>query len=246
MKLLKTVIGLLFPQNCRICSEFTVNGEELCEKCKETFIRESFTRCPECDKSVAGCLCGTQFTEHIKRDIGGKSFISLTFYDKTAADRLTEKLIFRLKDRCEFAEFFAAELAREIKSHFSRSGENIEDWTVTYIPRSAQKFSEKGFDQSEEIAKRLAKMLRIKYSKTFFRGVSGTVQKSLTREQRRANAEESIFPMKKSINKGGKYLLFDDIITTGSSMETAIKHLYFCGAQDVFPISVARSLQKRK
>lgn len=243
MNLLRSIISLFFPQNCRICAEKT-DGEELCNECKEKFIREAFARCQQCEKSVAGCVCGADFLDHIKEDIGGKRFISLTFYDKSAKDRITETLIFRLKDRGEFADFFAYELAREINSLFSRSGENIEEWIVTFVPRSVAKFSEKGFDQGEEVAWRLAKKLGVKCESVFKRGASGTVQKSLGKAERRRNAEESIFPLKKHIKNGGKYILFDDIITTGATMETGIKHLYFCGAAKVFPVSIAKNLPK--
>ena len=245
MNILKSILGLFFPQNCRICSERADDGGDLCVKCKEAFIREAFVRCPVCEKSVVGCTCGTDFTHHIKEDISDKRFISLTFYDKSSKERITEKLIYMLKDRGEFADFFADELVRELKTQFSRAGENVEEWCVTYIPRSVAKFSEKGFDQSEEIAKRLARKLGAKFERTFFRGVSGTVQKSLGKAERRANAEESIFPQKKHIQTGGKYIVFDDIITTGATMETAIKHLYFCGAAKVFPVSIAKNLPRK-
>ncbi|MBE6626172.1 MAG: ComF family protein [Ruminococcaceae bacterium] len=245
MSLIERITYLLFPGNCSICGERVNGGDELCDKCKEEFIREAFTRCPICDKSVAGCYCGAGFSEHVKDEIGGKRFVSLTFYDKTAKNRICEKLIYRLKDRGEFASFFADELAREILSLFSRNGEDIKDWQTTYIPRSVAKFSEKGFDQSEEVAKRLANRLGIKFEKVFFRGAGGTVQKSLGREERRINAEESILPMKRHIRPEGKYIVFDDVITTGASMETAIKLLYFYGAAKVLPVSIAKNLPRK-
>ncbi len=242
MSFIGKIIDLLLPPNCRLCGDLTEKREELCENCREKFIREAFLHCPACGCTADKCLCGAEFSHHIKEDIGGKLFSVLTFYDKSANDRVTEKLIFRLKDRGEFADFFAKEIARELKTLFKCAGEDISEWTVTYPPRSVGKFKEKGFDQGEEVATRLAKRLGIKCERTFVRCVAGTVQKTLNAKERKTNAEESLVPLRRHIKKGSKYIIFDDIITTGATVETVAKHLYFCGAAAIFPVAIAKAL----
>ena len=244
MNIFQKIIDILLPPNCKICGNSSKSGDELCTDCHELFVREAFLRCPRCERAADNCLCSSGFAKHIKTEICGKRYSVLTFYNKNVSDRITEKMIFRLKDRCDFSGFFAKELARNVATLFEKENEDLSEWTVTYIPRSIGKFSEKGFDQGEEVAKRLAKLLKVKFQKTFVRTCSGTVQKSLNAGDRKTNAEESIIPIRKKID-GDKYILFDDIITTGATMETAIKHLYFCGAEAVFPIAIAKNLPKQ-
>lgn len=159
-------------------------------------------------------------------------------------------MILSLKDRGAFGDYFATMLAREIKSLFERGGGDLTEWIITYPPRSAEKYSEKGFDQSEEIARKIAKKLGVKFSTTFSRTNHGSEQKNLCATDRFSNAETSLVPIRERIRKGGKYIVFDDIITTGATIETMSKHLYFLGAEAVFPVSIARTFnssdKKRK
>ena len=100
-----------------------------------------------------------------------------------------------------------------------------------------------GLDQSEEVTKYMAKRLGIPCRRTFVK-LEGEEQKLLTMEERLVNASDTLVPRQKVIRKGGKYLLFDDIITSGATVMAASWHLYANGAAEVFPISIARTLQK--
>ncbi|MBE6616591.1 MAG: ComF family protein [Ruminococcaceae bacterium] len=243
MGFLQKIINLLIPSNCLLCKNAT-DGSQLCDECSGKFIRETFLVCPECSKPASKCTCRADFTSHTKTEIAGKRFIALTFYKskKTwSEERITEGMILSLKDRGAFADYFATILAREIKSLFEREGVDLAEWIITYPPRSVEKYAEKGFDQSEEIARKIAKKLGIKFSPTFNRTNHGNVQKSLSAAERFSNAETSLVPIRERIRKGGKYIVFDDIITTGATIETMAKHLYFLGAEAVFPVSIART-----
>ena len=243
MGFLQRIINLLIPSNCTICKRAT-NGSQICEECSDKFIKETFLTCGECFKSASKCMCRTDLTTHTKTTILDRKFISLSFYKSKCLqsdERITESMIFALKDQGAFADYFATLLSREIKSLFERADINLDEWLITYPPRSIEKFSEKGFDQSEEIARKIAKKLGIKFSKTFTRADFGEVQKNLSAKERHSNAEESLIPIREKILEGGKYIIFDDIITTGATLETMAKHLYFFGAESVFPVSIART-----
>ena len=245
MNVFERLINFLIPSNCMICGKRT-DGGELCNECSGEFIRESFLKCESCGKPAAKCECGADFTAHTRTKIGGRGFIALTFYKSKAtqaAERTTERMIYALKNKGTFAEYFSTLLAGEIRSAFSKDGTDLSEWTVTYPPRSQGKFNRMGFDQSEEIARRLAKKLGVSFSETFTRTDEGEEQKNLRARERYLNAEESRVPIKKNIIKGGKYIIFDDIITSGATVETMAKHLYFAGADSVFPVTVARTFR---
>lgn len=246
MGVLDFLVNILFPPHCLICGNPT-DGNGLCEDCRGMYLRELFEKCPVCGKSPSDCTCGTQFLAHTRTSIGTKRYCALCWYRSRTNgrddERVTERMIYGLKNRGLFAEFFAEELYRSLKNLFEAAGETMDGWTLTYTPRSAEKYMECGVDQSEEIGRRLAKKLGIRFVRLFDRE-KGREQKHLTAKERMENAEDSLVIRETKIVPGAKYLLLDDIITSGATMETAAKLLYFHGAAAVFPVAVARTMPK--
>ncbi|MGN1346492.1 MAG: ComF family protein [Eubacteriales bacterium] len=238
-------VNLLCPPVCAFCGKETSGRSELCVECAAKYLKERQTKCPHCGKPAVLCVCGCDFSRVTRTFLGGKSHVTLTFYTVSASsydnERITEQMIFLLKDKGQFAQFFADELADEIERLFAAVGQPPEEWILTYPPRSTENFMKSGLDQSEEVTRRLAKRLGSPWKQTFVK-ISGSEQKTLCAEDRMVNASRTLVPRKSAIEPGGKYLLFDDIITSGATMMAAARHLYFCGAAAVFPISIARSL----
>ena len=251
MGLFAKIIDLLFPPTCAVCDSGVSDSGNICDDCRQKFIRECFEHCKICEKPASSCICNTHFTDVTKYTVGGRNSISLTFYLSEReygkeTGRVTEKMIYALKERGIFADLFADELARAIRNAFASSGEKIEDWIITYPPRSTKNFYKYGIDQCEELSNRLGRCLGCKTKKTFIRGGRSAEQKTLSPDGRRENAESSLIPIRRNISDGGKYFIVDDIITTGATVETAAKMLYSCGAAAVFPISIARDMPSGK
>ncbi|MBQ4353767.1 MAG: ComF family protein, partial [Clostridia bacterium] len=99
-------------------------------------------------------------------------------------------------------------------------------------------------DQSEEIAAILALQLHIPLERLFGRR-HGEEQKMLNHAQRQENAEDSLILIRQPA-ENGKYLLLDDIITSGATMEAAARQLRFAGASALFPVAAARSMPKSR
>ena len=248
MKLWDSLLTLLFPKVCPLCGNASEDNG-LCRECRTAYARETFLRCPNCGETAGKCVCGTDFAAVTKTRIGEMPHFSLTFYlpaNQSGEERVTERMIFRLKERGEFADFFAGECARELNRRFEASGERIGDWTLTYAPRSTAKFLEYGVDQGEEVCRRTAKLLGCPFEKLFVRTRTAAEQKGLGEADRKVNAEESLIVRQNRVTPGGKYLLFDDIITSGATMSTAAQLLYENGAGAVFPFAIARTLPRKR
>ncbi len=245
----REILNILFPPVCMYCDTLTNGISELCTDCAEKYLRERETPCPNCGKTVRGCVCDCDFSRVTRTMIGGKVAFSLTFYTGSQKayreERITERMILKLKDKGYFACFFAEELAGEIQLLFEEAGESLDGWILTYTPRSPENYRRTGLDQGEEVTQYLAKRLGIPCKKTFDK-IEGEEQKTLNAEERMVNASETLVPRRRTIEQGGKYLLFDDIITSGATIMAATRHLYFCGAEKVFPVSVARNLPRKK
>ncbi len=245
MNFLRKLSDFLFPESCRLCGEFGEVHHSLCKSCRAKYVSETFERCGRCGKNASKCECLSDFFADTKTTVGGRHFSTLTFYlnhaSRVNTERVTEKMIFSLKSKGDFAQFFAVELSRMIKNEFDRAGLDISEWMLTYAPRSVVKFVECGIDQGDEVTGYLARELGIKRRELFFRSRSEE-QKNLGREERALNVSETLLVREKSVKPGGKYILFDDIITTGATISAAAKRLYECGAAQVYPVSIAKTL----
>lgn len=246
-RLMKKGLDLLCPPVCAFCGKKSSGKLELCIDCAAKYLHERQMSCPCCGQTVEFCNCNCDFPHISRTTVGGKTHMSLTFYtgaqEARENDRITEQMILSLKDRGYYAKFFAHELAGELEQLFKHSEYTLDDWILTYPPRSIHNFMKYGLDQSEEVTKHLARQLGIPWKKTFSKE-DGSEQKTLSAEERAVNAAETLVPRKNAIVKGGKYLLFDDIITSGATVMAAARHLYFCGAAEVFPVSIARTLPR--
>ena len=246
-RLLRKGMELFYPPACAFCGKKCSGTTGLCLDCSAKYFRERRMSCPRCGQTVEFCNCDCDFPHISRTTVGGKTHMSLTFYTGSAeardAGRVTEQMILSLKNNGYHAKFFAQELSDALIHLFEHSEYTLDEWILTYPPRSLHNFMKYGLDQSEEVTRHMAKQLGIPCRKTFVKEAGGE-QKSLSAEERIVNAEETLLPRKHAIVEGGKYLLFDDIITSGATVMTAARLLYSCGAAEVFPVSIARTLPK--
>ena len=108
---------------------------------------------------------------------------------------------------------------------------------ITYIPLSPSGFKERGFNQSELIARKCAEILNVPVIDTLYR-IDGTPkQSSLSLIERRKNAKKSFFA--KDMKLKGTALLIDDVYTTGSTLSHTSSLLLKMGCDKVYIASVA-------
>lgn len=100
------------------------------------------------------------------------------------------------------------------------------------LPTSTKHVRERGFDHTLFIIKRLAKLRHLKVGKLLLRN-KNTVQVGTDERTRKIQANSAyIVNPKIKINKDATYILFDDVWTTGSSMQAALKKLQQAGAEN--------------
>ena len=97
---------------------------------------------------------------------------------------------------------------------------------IIVVPISRERYKERGYNQSEIIAKKISQMLNIPIKRNILYKNKNTVpQSTLNKEQRKANAKNAYFAKdcKKIVNK--KIMLIDDIYTTGNTVNECSKVL---------------------
>lgn len=113
---------------------------------------------------------------------------------------------------------------------------------MTFVPLQTRRLSERGFNQSGELAFNIAKALGLPLKNLLEKTLSTRHQNELSREERLVNLKGA-FRIKKGISvKGLQILLIDDVMTTGATLSECAKVLARNGAKVVRCLTLARGM----
>jgi len=110
---------------------------------------------------------------------------------------------------------------------------------VTHVPISPARWRERGFDQSELLARRAAGWLGLPFEPLLERRKEASPQTGLPGRQRRRNLQGAFGPRKGAEAAGKRLLLVDDVLTTGSTASACAHALKAAGAEAVWVVTVA-------
>jgi len=241
-----TLLNLLFPRRCPLCGSLTEESgtPQLCPQCREKLTRDLLALCPVCRRTAGDCQCFPDAVREAGDAIGGVPMRSLGFY-RPETEPISASLIYVLKQQPDdtAARILARMLSMEAVRHFTRSGENIREWTICYPPRSEPNRLRYGFDHGQRLARLMSKSCGAGYRPVFGRR-GGDTQKSLSAADRRENTDTSLYLRDKNVS-GGKFIIVDDIITTGATVARCAALLKEAGARSVFIMSVLRTPYKK-
>ena len=111
---------------------------------------------------------------------------------------------------------------------------------ITSVPLHRKRLFSRGFNQSELIAKRISDYSHITYERCIYRTRNTIAQSHLGMRDRIHNISDAFIADAKKV-KDKKILLFDDIYTTGSTMESCANELKSKGALSVAGISLSKT-----
>lgn len=210
------VLKFIAPHHCYACGKI---GKCLCKSCKYYIIDDPLPRCLSCLKPTnqVCSLCSVSYTKT---------------WCVGALDGALKDLIYDFKfknlkhghlDLCDLLIARVAKLPNNI--------------IVTSVPTLPSHIRKRGYDHTKLLARRFAKKSGLKYNLAINR-VSKTSQQNAPAKVRWIQAKNA-FEAKKVI-KDATYLLIDDIVTTGATIEHASKCLLQAGAGEVWVAILAR------
>ncbi|HON17949.1 MAG TPA: ComF family protein [Salinivirgaceae bacterium] len=204
------IMELFYPRVCSGCSKPLVHGEEIiCIECLYQLPRTHFHQ--KRDNPVEQIFWGR---------IPIKYATAFCFYRKEST---LQKLILQLKyhGEKEIGEVLGHELGYELKYSVF---EEID--VVIPIPLHPKRLKKRGYNQAECIAKALSEVLQKPLDTTSVRRKTATeTQTKKTRYERWLNVE-NIFEIVSPESIEGKHILIvDDIVTTGSTIESLVQEL---------------------
>ena len=217
----------LFGGNCFLCHGAAGAGL-LCAACDADLPRLDGAGCPRCAlASPASAVCGRCLAQPPQYD----ATIAALAYAFPA-----DALVQALKFRGELA--VAPLLAQVLCERIGRAAQV--DWLIP-VPISRGRLRERGYNQSLEIARHVARAQRVELAPQLCRRVRDTAaQTDLPWAARAANvrgAFESCGAL-----TGARVALLDDVMTTGATLGEIAATLKRAGASSVVNWVVARTL----
>ena len=222
---------ILFPRRCPVCGDIVLpKGNLICPGC---MAKLSWVRRPVCKK------CGKEVldeTIEYCRDCARhkRSFdygLSLINYDDTASRSMAR---IKYNNRREYLDFYSEAMVRKMGKRIR----SMDGDALIPVPVHPSRLRERGFNQAEELARRLSVPLGIPVNTSVLKRERKTApQKNLDSSGRLKNLEQA-FTAAALPSAMQKVILVDDIYTTGSTIEACARVLRKAGAEHVYFVTI--------
>lgn len=231
--MLAGLAGRMLPSRCLVCAEPGGDGLDLCMTCRQA-LPEERNACRRCALPLpplplpADGLCGRCLRQPPPLQATRAAFVYAApldrlllrykFHHDLAAGRLLARLMARAMASCE------------------------PPLALVPVPLHPQRLRQRGYDQALELARPLARTLRLPLQAGLLRRVRRTLpQSELDADARRANLRDA-FQARGRGTPPAHVALVDDVMTTGATLEAAALALRRAGVARVDAWVCARVL----
>jgi ComF family protein len=210
---IESIIATVAPHYCVVCGQAK---SLLCEGCTAELLESQKPVCHHCKSATDGTL-------YCRVCVAQKPHENAWY--TSAYDDVMKSLIQRYK--FDHARDGAKQLASLL--HYTLP-QLPDDTRVTYVPTAAGRIRERGFDHAKLLAKKLADIRGMEVVDVLER-IGNDRQVGASREKRLEQAKK-LFTAKDV--QPLTYLLIDDVVTTGATIDTAAGLLKDAGAEAVY------------
>jgi predicted amidophosphoribosyltransferase len=211
--MLDKLISLISPHHCVVCSDI---ADGMCKKCMLQLKPFNLHNCILCGYGLntGSRCCSSCELANVNQLITVKMSKDL------------RKLLHEYKYNNKRA--FCKVLAQIVSNNIDNTGRN---YIIVPLPTSSKHRRQRGYDHIFNIVRHLSKMTNCEYEmvlkrKTNFRQVGADRQ---TRFIQAENAFISRYPL----SPDRTYIIFDDVITTGATITSAVRALRSGGARKI-------------
>jgi len=226
LKLKRIIRRIFFPERCRQCKEIIPIGKERCSCGFSDVLRVSLEFCEHCGTEKDFCNCyynGSAFLPHITAPF---------LYSGAIKERIYDLKFNHKPDEADF-------LGREMSLRFAKAYPLANIDYVTFIPMTETNLAERGYNQSELLAERVATELDFKKADLLFKVKDTLSQHNLSKSERLTNLNGAFAVNECFDLKNKTVLLCDDIKTTGTTLKKCCDTLFASGAKDVYCLCAA-------
>lgn len=213
VSLKEKLLSLIFPARCTLCGKITTGGRRVCNSCMKHNPPQAHFRLLEEPEFSLFCVSAYEYEGQARQAI----------------------LQYKFRGKKERAAGFAQALTLALPPRWQTAD------VVCWVPVSRQRRKERGYDQSELVARKVAKAIGRPCRKLLQKVVDNQPQHELNADQRWENVRNVYLADNKKC-QGKTILLIDDIVTTGATMLECASCLLRAGAKEVFCGAIAESL----
>ncbi len=180
--------------------------------------------CPKCETDLPRC-------DRVRTGAFGECAAPL-YYEGSVRDAI---LAFKFKGRIEHLNCFGALMAEKAAEVYADRFD-----AVTWVPVSKKRLKKRGFDQARILCASLCVDWHIDPQETLRKTGDNPPQSGIDDPAaRRANVLDMYEPVSPENIAGKRFLLIDDIVTTGATLAECVRVLKAAGAADVVCLTLA-------
>jgi ComF family protein len=228
------LLRLALPQACALCAARA--GDALvCGACTAALPRLP-PACPVCAlPTPGGEVCGAC----LRHPPPFAATVAPLLY-AFPVDRLLQQL--KYAGRLAYAEWAAAILAGRAAVALAARDPVERPQRIVALPLAASRQRERGFNQAQEIAARVARRVGLPLARVLERRVQTVPQAALPWSERVGNVRGAFAVRRADTLRDARIALVDDVMTTGATLAEAARVLRHAGAAHVECWVVARTL----
>ena len=237
MKLKELLKSIFYPKGltCSVCKRESFSSDWLCDKCKDSM---PYNNKSVCGHSGRATPYSVEYCDYCKD--------KQTFVDKARSIYEYEDPVNLLVQRLKYGgeRYLAEVFAKEMQSIYFKAIGYAD--CIVFVPMTDKRKKERGYNQSEELAKALAKLIEVPIEGNVLVKTKDTEsQVGLERRERLKNVRGSISVKNRALIADKRVMIIDDVMTTGATLEVIAEKLKEAGASEVVAITVASVTSKK-
>lgn len=229
-RVIKALLRALFPRRCIYCKRVIPPEALSCKTCADDIPRMEMPICYRCGRSRKLCICRGHQRQF------DRCIAAMRYEDGAAA--AVKRL--KIENDADDVETMAEEMAVVCRERLDAAAFDV----VTFVPMRKAEYRDRGYNQSELLAKEVASVLGIPCRALLTKCFDIRPQKALKANERAGNVLGAFDATEDLTDK--RVLLVDDVITTGSTLHECAKMLKIRGAVSVTALTFAATVPKEE
>lgn len=210
------LVDLIYPPVCGICDK--ICKKHLCKECEVNLKKYEMNKVESIKEDASKFYDYQIKTYQYKGEVRNK-IIDYKFNEKSYMCYTFEKMITKNEKIYSFLKKYDI---------------------ILYVPMFKKQEHKRGYNQTYLIAKEIGKNLEIPTEKNNLIKIKNTKKQStLTKEERKTNVKNAFEIRKPERILNKKVILFDDIFTTGNTVNECSRIIKEAGAKEIVVLTIA-------